>query len=197
MQYLAETRVIDRHEEATRAQVLVAEEVFGRVQDADRQAAPLTFQIRGLGVLHEEEALDDVLDVAEVGLPVRDVEVRGLCEVSGHVLAVQPLDENLPGLLIAENEREVHEPVEALEQRRLCGLGLGVSARLPLDDGPWIEPIRVRQLAGHTARIVHRDVHQVTASTALAFDEGEEQADVREARRGVERLISTRPDGRD
>ena len=133
IEHPSEVAVVDRDEELSSQQVLVVEEILRRVEDADGQAARLTFVVRVVSRLHQEEALDEILDVREVRLPVREVVVVVVDQVGGHAHGVHPFDQRTPRLLVGENESEVHIPAVGAGEK--CGLRrarLRVPTGLPL-----------------------------------------------------------------
>ena len=149
-------------------QVLVVEQVVGGVGDADRQPAGLAVVVGLVGRLQQEEDLDQLLDVAEVLLPVAGVGELRLEQVGRQALGVHPVDERLPWLQVGHEQHEVDVAVvAALEQRRVRGRGLGVPARLPVDDHPRVEPVGVGQLGADREAVVHADVDQLALTGAL------------------------------
>ena len=70
--------MLDVDEEAAGVEVLVVEQVVGRVDRADGEPSGLALVVGLVGGLQQEEDLDDVLDVGEVLLPVRRIVVLRL-----------------------------------------------------------------------------------------------------------------------
>ena len=187
--------LVDRLEELAGDQMLVFEEVLRSVQHADRQAAPLAFVVDHRALLDQEEDLDEVLDVSEVLLAVDEIVVRRVLQIDGQILAVHPLHERVPWLRIAQDQREVDPPtVRALEDRRLRGHRLGMTAGLTLDQGAGIEPVGVGQLHRHCGGLLDGQIDEPTRAGLLALQQAEQHGLVSEAGRGVVRLVAAGSD---
>ncbi len=190
--------MLDLDEEVASFEVLVVEQVFGGVQHADRQARSLALKVHLLGIVDQEEAFDDFLDQVEVVLTELDVVIFGVGEHGRHALLVHPGDQAAPSLGLCQDQGEIDvAAVGALEQGWLGRRGLGVAAGLPMHVDPGVEPEGIGQLDIDRAGLVHGDVEQIALAGLLPLQQGQHDADLREAGDSVIGLIAAGADRRD
>ena len=136
--------------------------------------------------------------MGEVLLAVGEIVELRVLQIDGEIETVHPLHERVPRFRIGQDQCEVDPPpVSALEDRRLRGHRLRMTAGLALHECPGVEPVRVGQLDGDPGGLLDGEVDEPAGAVLLALQQREQHGLVSEAGGGVVRLVAAGTDRRD